>query len=109
MVDEETPPDAGAGVDFNAREKSRHLRDKTRQHGNAPLVQAVCETVRQDGVKSRVTEKDLEDALRGRILAEDRIDLLPDRPKHSVLIIARNVAGGGLVQRLPGAARSMHA
>ena len=41
--------------------------------------------VEQDGVKTRVTEHDFEHTFCSRILAENGVDLLSNRPKHSVL------------------------
>ncbi len=41
------------------------------------------EAVQEDGVKARVTQKDLEPALGGRVALEDGLDLLLDGSKHT--------------------------
>jgi hypothetical protein len=46
----------------------------------------VSRAMQKDGMKSRVTEKDLERALGGGIPMKNGIDLFPNGPKHTAWV-----------------------
>jgi hypothetical protein len=58
------------------------LRENPRQQHKAGLVHPVTDAVQQNGVEAGVAEKDFDGALRGRIAAENGVNLLPDRSEH---------------------------
>jgi hypothetical protein len=82
MVDEETAADPRSGMNFDAGEKARNLRNEAGQNRYIGFVQTVREAMKQDRVKSRITENDLESTLRGGIFAEYGFELFPDNGKH---------------------------
>ena len=78
VVDEKPAADRRAGMDLNAGEKARYLRNHSRQQRYIRVVEPVRETMQQDRVKSRIAKENLEDALGGRVFAKDGVDLFPD-------------------------------
>jgi hypothetical protein len=82
VVDEEAAPDCGSGVDFYASGKPRKLGDDARQKRNSGKVEAMRQTMQEDGVKAGVTQDDLERTLRGGILAKYSVELFPYPGEH---------------------------
>ncbi len=85
MVNEEPSADSRAGVNLDACEQSAGLGNDPRYQRQAEAMQPVGETVQQDSVKPRVTENDLKDALGGRVLTKDRLNLFPNNRDHCAL------------------------
>jgi hypothetical protein len=84
VIDKETPADGGPRVNFNSREEAPNLRHEPRKKWDPPAVQAVGNAVQQNGVQARIAEEYLKDALGGRVLTEDGVDLLFDGSEHCV-------------------------
>lgn len=84
VVNEKTPPDCSAGVDFNPGQEAGDLRQKTGQNRDAGFIEPMRKPVKQNGVKAGITKKDLKDAGGRRVLAEDGLDLFPDGGKHTI-------------------------
>jgi hypothetical protein len=82
VVNKEAPADGSPRVNLNASEEPADLRDKAGQQRDVPAVELVGQTVRKDGMETRVAEKDLNDAFRRRVFAKDSIELFPDRLEH---------------------------
>jgi hypothetical protein len=82
MVDETTPSDLGARVNLDSGQRAVELREHPRQQKEATAMQFVAQPVEQDGVKSGITEENLDRTLSGRIPPKDRIDLFPNSPEH---------------------------
>ena len=53
---------------------------------NARSVHTVSRAMQQDGMKTGVTEEDLQRALGGWIAVENGVDLFADGPKHTALV-----------------------
>src|SRR5262249_10057132 len=85
MIDEEAPPDIGAGMDLDARQKTRDLRNHTRDQRYAGVVKFVRQPVQQNRMKTWVTEEYLENTFGRRVFPEDGVDLLSNGPKHGIL------------------------
>jgi hypothetical protein len=83
VIDEETLADPSARMNVDSCHEPAELIYHPGSQPQVPLVQPMGKTVQKNCVKSGVTEHNLEAALRGRILVQDRIDLFPDRLKHS--------------------------
>src|SRR5882724_2113376 len=62
VIDEESAPDGGAGVDFDACQKAGNLRQKARQNRDAGLIEAVRKPVKKYSVEAGITEENLKDA-----------------------------------------------
>ena len=77
-------PMRGAGVDFNAGQAARELRDHARQREPAGSVEMVRHAMQQDGVESRIAQDDFEHAARGRIAPEDGVELLANVSGHAM-------------------------
>src|SRR5215469_8412155 len=85
VIDEEAAADRSARMDLDTCKEAADLGDDARRERNAPAVQLMRQPVREDGVKTGIAEKDLDDTFRGRILAKDSIDLFPNGSKHHAL------------------------
>src|SRR5436190_21832211 len=83
VVDKEATPNPRTGVNLNSCKESADLRDYARYQRYLTQIQPVCQPVQQNGMEARITQNDFQDALRGRIFTEDRIDLLPDCSEHT--------------------------
>src|SRR5205807_3522455 len=79
--------DGGAGMDLDSRKEPSDLRNETRQQRDAGAIQAMGQAVKQDGVKSGITEYDLEHAFSGGIFPEYGIELLPDGTEHNLIYL----------------------
>jgi hypothetical protein len=78
--------DVGARMDLNPRHSSIELRNDPRQQGEARRIDSVRGAMQQDGMKSGVTEEDLQRALGGWIAVENRFNLFAYGPKHTALV-----------------------
>ena len=86
MVDKETAPDGGAGMDLDAREEAARLRDEARQQRHAPAIQLVGHAVQQNGMEAGITEQHLHHALGGGVFPENSLDLFPDGSQHAAFL-----------------------
>src|SRR5258706_7639356 len=93
VVDEEAPPDAGPRVDVDTSHGAGKLRDHARQRKPARAIQAVRQTVHQNGMKTGVAQDDFKYTARSRIAPEYGVDLLAHGAGHVVIIIAVLAAG----------------
>jgi len=84
VIDEKTASDGRAGMDFNAGYPAGGLGNEARDEGDASPVKRVGEAMKKDGVETWITQQNLDNALRGGVLAEDRVDLFLDRSEHAV-------------------------
>lgn len=82
MVDEKPASDRRARMNFDPGEEPADLGDEAWQQWNPGFVKTVGEPVGHDSVKPRIAEQDLDHAARGRIIAENSIDLFPEVPEH---------------------------
>jgi len=82
VIDEATRSNGGARVNFNARCKAGELRQDTCRQRKSCAVHLVPQPVQQNGMKTGIAEENFDGALRGRIAAENRVDLLPDGSEH---------------------------
>jgi hypothetical protein len=82
VVNEETPPDASARVDFDSCEPAAELGDETRNQRYAPAPELVRQPVQQDGMETGITQQDFENAACCGVFAKDRLDLLFDGAEH---------------------------
>lgn len=84
MIDEEATPNGGAGVDLNAGQAARKLRNGACQREPTAPVKAVRDAMEQHGVEPWITQHDLEHGARGGVAPEDGIDLFANVAEHSV-------------------------
>ena len=60
VVDEEAASHLGAGVNFNAGEKARELRDESCQEAHPMTPEPVAQVMRPHGVQAGVADKNFE-------------------------------------------------
>src|SRR4029079_2165824 len=66
MIDEESDPDAGRGMNFDPRQPTGGLRNGARHEGDTGGFQPMSEAVGHQGMKPGIRENDLERAGRRR-------------------------------------------
>ena len=84
MIDKEAAADAGARMNLDAGDRARELGNHPGHGKPSGVVKPVCHSMQQHRVKTGIAQDDLQHAARGRIAAEDGIDLFPDRPEHPI-------------------------
>jgi hypothetical protein len=82
VVNEYPAPDIGAGVNFNASDKSRNVRNEAREPAQAVPPAPVCATVQQQRVQSRITGQDFPSASRRRVALKDAGNVFSQALEH---------------------------
>jgi hypothetical protein len=59
MIDEETPPNCGSGVDVDICYEPSQPREHARWKAQIPLPEPICKTIKDDRVHTRIGENDL--------------------------------------------------
>jgi hypothetical protein len=94
MVDEECASDPSAGMNLHARSEPGEHGEKPRHEAQTVTVAPVRDAVREDGVKGRVTQHDLQPSVRRRIVATHRLDVLDECFEHHVPLKTKAPATG---------------
>src|SRR5690348_5125335 len=95
MVDEQSSPDGGAGMDFDAGDPTGKFAQKPAEKTEAMLPKPMRRAVHPDRVQPRVGKHYFEHGARGRVAVENRLDVLAhpaDRADRRLGLDAR--AGG---------------
>src|SRR6185436_1284323 len=81
MVDEKTPADGGARVNFNPGQPAADVGDEARQPFQAPAPQPMREPMEKQCVKSRVAGDDLPGGTCGRVPVKYHANLFTNSAK----------------------------
>ena len=60
VIDEQAPPDLGAGMDFNSGKKTRDLREQSRQQEKAMSPKPVIDAIKPDRMQAGVAQENFE-------------------------------------------------
>jgi len=82
VVKEYALADDGAGVDFDAGEKTRDMRGKAPQPLEAMRPKPMCRAVQDDGMQAGVAGDDLPCAAGSRVAVQNALDIRADSGKH---------------------------
>src|SRR5580704_14302335 len=77
VIDEQSPPDFRAGMNFDTRDKSRELADDAARQLAVMLPEPMCDAMSPDGVQPRIQQHHFELGARGRVAVENRLDVFP--------------------------------
>ncbi|MNT88639.1 hypothetical protein D3C72_2292280 [compost metagenome] len=94
MVEEHALTDLGAGMDLDACEPARKVRDETPWPLEAVVPAPVSGAMQPDRVQARITGDHLPRAARGRIAVEDALDIGAQAGEHrffSLCVYGRTV------------------
>jgi hypothetical protein len=78
MIDKAAAADGGAGVNFDAGHGARELGDHAGEREPSGFVNAVRDSVQDNGVEAGVAEENFQHAARRRVAAENGVDLFTD-------------------------------
>jgi hypothetical protein len=79
VVDEQTPSNLSAGVNFDSRKQARKLRIQPGEKTHPMEPQPMANVMRPDGVQSGIADEDLQIGARGGVGLEDGGNILTDR------------------------------
>ena len=82
MVDEDPAADGGAGMDLDAREKTRHLGGEAPQPVQVHAPEGMGPAVHDDGMETRITGHHLPGGPRGGVTLEDAGDVFSGAFEH---------------------------
>ena len=83
VVDDEPPPDFGAGMNFDGGDDAAQIRDKPGQQEKLPLPQPVGPTVNHQGMKTWIAKHDFEPVSGRRITFHERGNIFAESLEHS--------------------------
>ncbi len=83
VIDDESSPDRGTGVDLDAGHGAAQLADESRAEWMTPRPQAVSQTVHRHRMESGIEEQHLGDAAGRRVTVEDRLNVLAEPPPEA--------------------------
>ena len=87
MVYEEATPDCCAGMNLNTREPARDVGDDPCQPRKAPAGQSVTQSMRHDGMKTRIGRNDFEAGTGRRIAIEHTVQIFPQSLPQSATLV----------------------
>ncbi len=82
VIDEYTPPERRAGMDLDAGQETRELRDKPSEPAPARSPARMCDPVQHNGVKARITRHHCPSAAGGWIALADGSDVFAESVEH---------------------------
>jgi hypothetical protein len=82
MINKETLPYLGSGVNLYAGNKATQVRNQPGQNGDVPVTKGMSQAVELAGVKAGIGEQDFQGIYSRRVILKDGFDIIfyaPDK------------------------------
>jgi hypothetical protein len=89
MVKEEPPANLGTGVNFHSGKEAISMRDETTKEMKLVSPQKMSQTVKPEGMQTRIEQNDLQPASGCWVSGENRADIFSQQSKHSYYPLAK--------------------